>query len=138
MLFFFLSIPITSSYFKFMVPINFYVLVSFCSLLPVLPRCLRHLRPVRQAFGPHVDILLQRAAHLPHHAEFPHRGREPVHPAAPAVDPWGPPVPPRPLRLEQVRLPVRHRPRWVMKINTSHSDSLITHWRCFRGFCASL
>ncbi|KAI3373969.1 hypothetical protein L3Q82_022537, partial [Scortum barcoo] len=34
------------------------------SLLAVLPRCLRHLRPVRQALRPHVDVLLQRPAHL--------------------------------------------------------------------------
>ena len=89
----------------------------FPSLLAVLPRCLRHLRPVRQALRPHVDIFLQRPAHLPHHAQLPHRGREPVHPAAPAVHQGGSAVPPRPLRLEQVRLPLRHRPRWVMRID---------------------
>lgn len=81
----------------------------FLSLLPVLPWCLRHFRPVRQTLGPHIDVFLQRPAHLPHHAQLSHRGREPVHPAAPAIHPRRTPVPPRPLRLEQVCLPLRHR-----------------------------
>lgn len=83
----------------------------FPSLLPVLPRRVRHLWPVRQTLGPHVDVLLQRPAHLPHHAQLPHRGGEPVHAAAATFDPGSPAVAARPLRLEQVRLPVRHRPR---------------------------
>lgn len=102
-----------------------YLLIHLCcpccvfphSLFPVLPRRLCHLRPVRQALSPHVDVLLQRPAHLSHHSQLPHRGREPVHPAAPAIHPRGSPVPPRPLRLEQVRLPVRHRPRWVGRVD---------------------
>lgn len=111
-LLFFLSFPVsTRSIFLFINP-SLLSLLSFSpSLFPVLPRRLCHLRPVRQALSPHVDVLLQRPAHLSHHAQLPHRGREPVHPAAPAIHQGGSPVPPRPLRLEQVRLPVRHRPR---------------------------
>lgn len=93
-----------------------FVCFYFLSLLPVLSWCLRHLRPVRQALGAHVDVLLQRPAHLPHHAQLPHRGREPIHLAAAAIHPWSTAVPPRPLQVEQVCLPVRHRPRWVMRM----------------------
>lgn len=85
---------------------------SCCSLFPVLPRRLRHLWIVRQTLGPHVDVVLQCSAHLAHHAQLPHWGWESVHSAAPALDSWCSAVPARPLRLEQVRFPVRHRPRW--------------------------
>lgn len=88
---------------------------SCCSLFPVLPRRLRHLWIVRQTLGPHVDVVLQCSAHLAHHAQLPHWGWESVHSAAPALDSWCSAVPARPLRLEQVRFPVRHRPRWVGK-----------------------
>lgn len=105
------------AYKLFLLLIQCIVVALFLSLLPVLPWCLRHLRPVWQTLGPYIDVFLQRPAHLPHHAQLSHWGRESVHPAASAIHPRCPAVPPRPLRLEQVCLPVWYWPGWVIEMD---------------------
>lgn len=102
------------------------------SLFPVLPWCLRHLWPVWQTLGPHIDVFLQCPAHLPHHAQLSHRGRESVHPAAPTIHQRCAAVPPRPLRLEQVCLPVWHWSGWVLRMDhlCLCFESLYTSCRC--------
>lgn len=92
-------------------PLPIFHLFSVHSLFSVFKGGLRYLRPLRQAFSKHADIVLWGPAHQPSDTQLPHWRRGPVHAAASAVHQRSFAVPVGPLWLEPICLPLRHRQR---------------------------
>lgn len=93
-------------------------LPSVTSLLPVLPRSLRHLWLLWQEVHEHADLLLWGAAHLLHYAQLPDWCRRAVcHPdEARAAGRRSKSA--RPLQVGEVCLPLWHWQRWDTHTHT--------------------